>query len=83
MKKGRYKTNLMKKLKRKSVGHGPISQKVISALRKTINRKVIDISEWKNAKIHADNLEKSVITIFPSWIHYMVFMLMLKTNYLF
>jgi hypothetical protein len=62
MKKGRYKTNLMKKLKRKSVGHGPISQKVISALRKTINRKVIDISEWKNAKIHADNLEKSVIT---------------------
>lgn len=62
MKKGRYKTNFMKKLKRKSVGHGPISQKVISALRKTINRKVIDISEWKKAKIHADNLEKSVIT---------------------
>jgi len=31
-------------------------------LRKTINRKVIDISEWKKAKIHADNLEKSVIT---------------------
>lgn len=52
----------MGKLKRKSSGHGPISKKVISALRKTINRKVIDISEFKNSKIHADNLEKSVIS---------------------
>lgn len=52
----------MGKLKRKSSGHGPISKKVLSGLRKTINRKVIDISELKNAKIHAENLEKSVIT---------------------
>ena len=52
----------MGKLKRKSSGYSPISKKVLSGLRKEINRKVIDISELKNAKIHAENLEKSVIT---------------------
>ncbi len=52
----------MGKLKRKSLGFSPISRKVLSGLRKTINRKVIDISELKNAKIHTENLEKSVIT---------------------
>ena len=52
----------MGKLKRKSSGYSPISRKVLSGLRKTINRKVIDISELKNAKIDAENLEKSVIT---------------------
>ncbi len=52
----------MGKLKRKSSGYSPISKKVLSSLRKAINRKVIDISELKNAKIHAENLEKSVIT---------------------
>ena len=52
----------MGKLKRKSSGYSPISRKVLSGLRKAINRKVIDISELKNAKIHAENLEKSVIT---------------------
>jgi hypothetical protein len=49
-------------MERKSSGYSPISRKVLSGLRKTINRKVIDISELKNAKIHAENLEKSVIT---------------------
>ena len=52
----------MGKLKRKSFGYSPISKKVLSGLRKEINKKVIDISELKNAKIHAENLEKSVIT---------------------
>ena len=52
----------MGKLKRKNSGYSPISRKVLSGLRKEINRKVIDISELKNAKIHAENLEKSVIT---------------------
>ena len=52
----------MGKLKRKSFVYRPISRKVLSGLRKTINRKVIDISELKNTKIHAENLEKSVIT---------------------
>ena len=52
----------MGKLKRKISGYSHISKKVLSGLRKEINRKVIDISELKNAKIHAENLEKSVIT---------------------
>lgn len=54
-------TKFMGKLKLKSSGNNPISRKVLSGLRKTIYRKVIDISELKNAKIHAENLEKSVI----------------------
>ncbi|MBC8392196.1 MAG: hypothetical protein H8E17_06500 [Deltaproteobacteria bacterium] len=49
-------------MKQKSIGNGPISKKVISALRKANNRKLIDISELREAKIHADNLDKSVIT---------------------
>jgi hypothetical protein len=52
----------MGKLKRKNSGYSPISRKVLSGLRKEINRKVIDISELKNAKIYAENLEKSVIS---------------------
>ena len=52
----------MRKLKRKNSGYSPISREVLSGLRKESNRKVIDISELKNAKIHAENLEKSVIT---------------------
>jgi hypothetical protein len=52
----------MGKLKRKNSGYSPISRKVLSGLRKEINRKVIDISELKNTKIHVENLEKSVIT---------------------
>lgn len=43
-------------------GRGPISKKILSGLRKSINRKVIDISELKNAKIHAENLEKTTIS---------------------
>ena len=52
----------MGKLKRKNSGYSPISRKVLSGLKKEINRKVIDISELKNAKIYAENLEKSVIS---------------------
>jgi hypothetical protein len=52
----------MEKLKRKSSGYSPISRKVLSDIRKSINRKVIDISEFKNAKIDAEKLEKSVIS---------------------
>jgi hypothetical protein len=45
----------------KSVTH-PISAKVIAGLRKTAGRKVVDISELRDAKINAENLEKTVIT---------------------
>jgi hypothetical protein len=45
----------------KSVTH-PISSKIIAGLRKTTGRKVIDISELRDAKINAKNLDKTVIT---------------------
>ena len=45
----------------KSVTH-PISSKIIAGLRKTTGRKVIDISELRDAKINAENLDKTVIT---------------------
>ena len=45
----------------KSVTH-PISSKIIADLRKTNSRKVVDISELRDAKINAENLDKPVIT---------------------
>ena len=45
----------------KSVTH-PISSKIIAGLRKTNSRKVVDISELRDAKINAENLDKTVIT---------------------
>ena len=52
----------MGKLKGKMSGHGPISKKVLSDLKKSINRKVMDIAEFKNAKIYVENLEKTTIS---------------------
>ncbi|MFH0729721.1 MAG: hypothetical protein V2B19_25690 [Pseudomonadota bacterium] len=40
----------------------PISKKVIAGLQKTAGRKIIDISELRDAKILAENLEQTVIT---------------------
>ena len=45
----------------KSVIH-PISTKIIAGLRKTNSRKVVDISELRDAKITAENLDKTIIT---------------------
>ncbi len=50
-------------MKIKSIpGSGPISKKVISSLKKSIQSKVINISDLKEAKIHADNLDKTIIS---------------------
>jgi len=40
----------------------PISSKIIADLRKTAGRKVVDISELRDAKINAVNLDKTIIT---------------------
>jgi hypothetical protein len=53
----------------KSVTH-PISAKIIAGLRKTNSRKVVDISELRDAKITAENLKKTVITEKPHTILY-------------
>jgi hypothetical protein len=52
----------MKKVKLKKPDDHPISKKVITGLRKSSSKKVIDISEIRDAKIHTENLEKTVIT---------------------
>lgn len=52
----------MKKITPKETVMGPISKKVITNLRKATSKKVIDISELRDAKIHAENLEKTIIT---------------------
>lgn len=52
----------MKKAKPKKLNDHPISKKVIADLRKASGRKVIDISEIRDAKIEAENIEKTIIT---------------------
>lgn len=51
----------MKKTKSKAPVSSSMSQKVIAGLRKASAKKVVDISEIRNAKIHAENLEKTVV----------------------
>ncbi len=41
---------------------GPISKKVIAGLKKAKKKKIINFQELKEAKIHADNLEKTIIS---------------------
>ena len=41
---------------------GPISKKVIAGLKKAKNQKIIQFEELKEAKVYADDLEKSVAT---------------------
>lgn len=52
----------MIKIKQSNQGRGPVSQKVLSGIRKTQGRKVVDLSLFKEAKLHAENLDKGVIT---------------------
>jgi hypothetical protein len=51
----------MKKKNPKAPAIRPISEKIIASLRKASSRKVVDISELRDAKIHAEELEKTVI----------------------
>ena len=41
---------------------GPISKKVIAGLKKTKNKKIINFQELKEAKVYADNLEKTIVS---------------------
>ncbi|BBO85024.1 hypothetical protein DSCO28_55900 [Desulfosarcina ovata subsp. sediminis] len=52
----------MKKKKSKAPVSSSISRKVIAGLRKTSTKKVVDLSEIRNARIHAENLEETIIT---------------------
>jgi hypothetical protein len=52
----------MIRIERSNQGRGPISQKVISGITKTKGRKVVDLSRFKEAKLTAENLDKTIIT---------------------
>jgi hypothetical protein len=52
----------MIKLEHGNSGRGPISQKVLSGMRKTQKRKVVDLSQFKEARLNAENLDKTIIT---------------------
>ena len=52
----------MIKIKQSNQGRGPISQKVLSGIKKAQGRKVVDLSLFKEAKLHAENLDKGVVT---------------------
>lgn len=52
----------MKKMNPKAQATRPISKKIIAGLRKASSRKLIDISQIRDAKIHVEDLEKTVIT---------------------
>ncbi|WP_020586621.1 hypothetical protein [Desulfobacter curvatus] len=44
------------------VNMGPISKKIISGLKKAKKKKIINFQELKEAKIHAENLEGTIIS---------------------
>jgi hypothetical protein len=52
----------MIKIKSKSAGISPIAKKVIAGLKNASGRKVVDIVEIRDAKIHAQDLEKTLIS---------------------
>lgn len=52
----------MIKIKQGNQGRGPISQKVLSGIRKTQRKKMVDLSQFKEARLNARNLDRTVIT---------------------
>lgn len=52
----------MIKIEHGSQGRGPVSQKVLSAIGKARGRKVINLSQFKEARLDAERLDKTIIT---------------------
>jgi hypothetical protein len=52
----------MKKKNPKARATRPLSKKIIAGLRKASSRKIVDISQIRDAKIYVEDLEKTVIT---------------------
>ncbi len=47
---------------KKNLGRGPISRKVLSSAQQILRKKVIDISEWREAKIRAEDFAKTKVS---------------------
>ncbi len=45
-----------------STGRGPIARKVIASARQNFRKKVTSISDWREAKINAEDFQKTVIS---------------------
>jgi hypothetical protein len=52
----------MSKIKQDSQGRGPIAQKVLAEIERMQGRKVVDLSQFREGKLDAENLEKSMHT---------------------
>jgi len=52
----------MGKLNLKMSGRGPVSNKALAAIKKHINKKIIDISELRDAKIQSENIANTIIS---------------------
>ena len=51
-----------KKRKKKSQDSKSISKKILSSIQYVLKEKVVDITEWRNAKIAAEDYEKTVVS---------------------
>ena len=51
----------MTKIKQLSQGRGPISQKVLTGIKKAEGRKVVDLSSFKDAKLYAESMSRTTI----------------------
>lgn len=54
--------NALKPKKKKSTGRGPIARKVIAAANSHFQKKVTNLSDWREAKLRADDFQKTVIS---------------------
>ena len=45
-----------------NLGKGPISRKVLSSARKLVGRKVINLAEWRDAKLQAQDFDKTILS---------------------
>lgn len=47
---------------KKNLGTGPISRDVLASARQLLGRKVIDLADWRDAKLRAEDFDKTIIS---------------------
>lgn len=47
---------------KKGLGSGPISRNVLSSARQLLRRKVVDFTAWQDAKIRAEDFDKTILS---------------------
>ncbi len=46
----------------KNIGRGPIARKVIASAQHHLPKKLTNLSDWREAKIRAENFQKTIIS---------------------